>query len=179
MHSTSTPRPSLSPIPPTHFAFAERATNLVVLVRPRGSTTYPSRAQNPRPSHSRMVHRVCRPPPDSLPTWALDAYPRLPGPDFGVLPTPSPELDYAPEVVAVHDRNQMYRAQQQLPSWEVLAEDVPSRNIPASGTKRSYDYTVDDFFTDVKKRRVNPAYDSRTYIAFYSRKNSQILTHLS
>lgn len=33
-----------------------------------------------------------------------------------------------------------------------------------SGTKRSHDYTVDDFFTDVKKRRVNPAYDSRTYI---------------
>ncbi|KAI1793161.1 hypothetical protein LXA43DRAFT_886350 [Ganoderma leucocontextum] len=82
------------------------------------------------------------------------------GADFGLLPTPSPELDYTPEVVAAHDRNQMYRVQQQLPTWEVLAEDVHSRSVPVSGTKRSYDYTVDDFFTDVKKRRVNPAYDS-------------------
>nr|AZJ17930.1 PacC [Ganoderma lucidum] len=82
------------------------------------------------------------------------------GPDFGVLPTPSPELDYSPEVVAAHDRNQMYRVQQQLPTWEVLAEDVPARSGMVSGTKRSHDYTVDDFFTDVKKRRVNPAYDS-------------------
>ncbi|KAF9040390.1 hypothetical protein BDZ89DRAFT_919588, partial [Hymenopellis radicata] len=27
--------------------------------------------------------------------------------------------------------------------------------------KRSHDYSVDDFFTDMKKRRVNPSYDSR------------------
>ncbi|KAI0756324.1 hypothetical protein C8Q80DRAFT_1127939 [Daedaleopsis nitida] len=61
------------------------------------------------------------------------------GPDFGVLPTPSPELDYAQEAVSAHGRNQI---------------------IPVSGSKRSYDYaTMDEFFADVKKRRVTPAYD--------------------
>ena len=87
----------------------------------------------------------------------------LSGADFGVLPTPSPELDYAPEAVSAHGRGQMYRMHPSLPSWEVLADDVSARNVPVSGSKRSYDYTVDEFFTDVKKRRVNPAYDTRTY----------------
>ncbi|TBU49317.1 hypothetical protein BD309DRAFT_986623 [Dichomitus squalens] len=81
------------------------------------------------------------------------------GADFGVLPTPSPELDYAREVAAAHGRNHMYRVQSQLPTWEVLAEDVQNRSAPVSGSKRSYDYTVDEFFADVKKRRVTPAYD--------------------
>ncbi|KAI0639983.1 hypothetical protein C8Q77DRAFT_1046197 [Trametes polyzona] len=81
------------------------------------------------------------------------------GADFGVLPTPSPELDYAHEAAAAHHRSQMYRIQPPLPTWEVLPEDVQGRSVPVSGAKRSYDYSVDDFFTDVKKRRVNPAYD--------------------
>lgn len=55
--------------------------------------------------------------------------------------------------------------QQQLPTWEVLSDDSPSRApaTPGGPGKRSYDaaYSVDDFFTDVKKRRVNPAYDPR------------------
>jgi len=44
------------------------------------------------------------------------------------------------------------------PQWEVL------RNEPApmpTGSKRPHDYGVDDFLTDMKKRRVNPAYDPR------------------
>ncbi|KAI9068703.1 hypothetical protein FKP32DRAFT_1587472 [Trametes sanguinea] len=81
------------------------------------------------------------------------------GADFGVLPTPSPELDYGQDAAAAHSRNQLYRAQPPLPTWEVLPEDVQGRGIPVSGSKRSYDYNVDDFFTDVKKRRVTPAYD--------------------
>ncbi|KAI0714972.1 hypothetical protein C8Q76DRAFT_618792 [Earliella scabrosa] len=81
------------------------------------------------------------------------------GPDFGVLPTPSPELDYSPEAAAAHSRSQMYRVQQQLPTWEVLTDDIPHRSIPVSGSKRGYDYAVDEFFSDVKKRRVTPAYD--------------------
>ncbi|KAL1951129.1 hypothetical protein VTO73DRAFT_278 [Trametes versicolor] len=81
------------------------------------------------------------------------------GADFGVLPTPSPELDYAQNASAAHSRNQLYRIQPPLPTWEVLPEDMQGRSVPVSGAKRSYDYSVDDFFTDVKKRRVTPAYD--------------------
>ncbi|KAI8995294.1 hypothetical protein BD414DRAFT_562156 [Trametes punicea] len=81
------------------------------------------------------------------------------GADFGVLPTPSPELDYAQDAAAAHSRSQYYRIQHPLPTWEVLPEDVHGRNAPVSGAKRSYDYSVEDFFTDVKKRRVTPAYD--------------------
>ncbi|KAH9849293.1 hypothetical protein C2E23DRAFT_840648 [Lenzites betulinus] len=81
------------------------------------------------------------------------------GGDFGVLPTPSPELGYAHEAAVAHSRNQLYRIQPPLPTWEVLPEDVQGRSVPVSGSKRSYDYSVDDFFTDVKKRRVTPAYD--------------------
>ncbi|KAH9913335.1 uncharacterized protein BXZ73DRAFT_55548 [Epithele typhae] len=81
------------------------------------------------------------------------------GADFGVLPTPSPELDYASEAVAAHGRGQLYRVHPSLPTWEVLSDEVPARNMPVSGSKRSYDYAVDEFFSDVKKRRVTPAYD--------------------
>ncbi|RPD65145.1 hypothetical protein L227DRAFT_571576 [Lentinus tigrinus ALCF2SS1-6] len=81
------------------------------------------------------------------------------GPDFGLLPTPSPELDYAPEATVAHGRSQMYRVQPQVPTWEVLADDLPNRSVPVSGSKRAFEYTVDDFFTDMKKRRVTPAYD--------------------
>ena len=60
----------------------------------------------------------------------------------------------------------MYRVQQQLPTWEVLTDDIPHRSIPVSGSKRGYDYAVDEFFSDVKKRRVTPAYDPRMYPAW-------------
>ncbi|CDO73064.1 hypothetical protein BN946_scf185007.g118 [Trametes cinnabarina] len=81
------------------------------------------------------------------------------GADFGVLPTPSPELDYGQDAAEIHPRNQLYRTQPPLPTWEVLSEDAQGRSVPISGAKRSYDYGVDDFFADVKKRRVTPAYD--------------------
>jgi len=45
--------------------------------------------------------------------------------------------------------------QNSIPSWEVLRSEPVS-----AGSKRSHDdYSVDDFFTDMKKRRVNPSYD--------------------
>jgi hypothetical protein len=43
-----------------------------------------------------------------------------------------------------------------MPSWEVLHADG---SATTAGTKRSHDYGVGDFLTDVKKRRVNPSYD--------------------
>ncbi|KAL0564455.1 hypothetical protein V5O48_017591 [Marasmius crinis-equi] len=69
-----------------------------------------------------------------------------------VLPTPSPEL--APQHPAHYSPPQDVP----LPTWEVL--DPPP---VSAGLKRSYDhadYNVEDFFSDMKKRRFNPAYDS-------------------
>lgn len=55
----------------------------------------------------------------------------------------------------------MFMPNQPVPSWEVLRHDGPS-GVPV-GSKRSHDYGsgVEEFFTDMKKRRVNPAYDPR------------------
>ncbi|TFY72796.1 hypothetical protein EVG20_g233, partial [Dentipellis fragilis] len=81
---------------------------------------------------------------------------------FGVLPTPSPEMIHSPAYPLVdgshlgHPRDPY--AQPQLPTWETLRPDGSS--TPSTGAKRSHDYAVDDFFADVKKRRVNPSYDS-------------------
>jgi hypothetical protein len=49
--------------------------------------------------------------------------------------------------------------QEQLPSWEVLRSD--GNAAVSAGSKRAHDYSVDDFFTDMKKRRVTPSYDPR------------------
>ncbi|KAH9965108.1 hypothetical protein BGW80DRAFT_1438449 [Lactifluus volemus] len=48
----------------------------------------------------------------------------------------------------------------QLPTWETLRPD--NFSAPSAGTKRSHEYAVaiEDFFQDVKKRRVIPSYDS-------------------
>ena len=81
--------------------------------------------------------------------------------DFGVLPTPSPEIQHA----SVHFHNAESHEAYRLPSWEVLRADGSAASVPVSGAgaKRSFDtYSVDEFFTDVKKRRVNPSYDSST-----------------
>lgn len=55
----------------------------------------------------------------------------------------------------------MFIDHQSLPAWEVLRPDDVSVPI---GSKRSHDYSVDDFFTDMKKRRVNPSYDPREFL---------------
>ncbi|CAL1694159.1 unnamed protein product [Somion occarium] len=84
--------------------------------------------------------------------------------DFGVLPTPSPDIAHSPIRYSVPEphHHDIYNIQNQLPSWEVLRSDgTTATTTPGAGggAKRSYDYSVGDFFTDVKKRRVNPSYD--------------------
>ncbi|KAI0361001.1 hypothetical protein OH77DRAFT_1390558 [Trametes cingulata] len=119
--------------------------------RVRGENEKP-RTLAPPPSHHQVP--VARAKSTSAPLSDSSS-----GADFGVLPTPSPELDFATDAPGAHSRAQLYRVQPPLPTWEVLPEDVQGRGVPVSGAKRSYDYSVDDFFTDVKKRRVTPAYD--------------------
>lgn len=104
--------------------------------------------------------------------------------DAGLLPTPSPELGYSHPHAAVH-RNSISHGHASdiflhpgsvphhgasigsLPSWEVLRDDVASNpalgGMAAAGMKRGHD-SVEDFFSDMKKRRVAPSYDPRQYL---------------
>lgn len=98
-------------------------------------------------------------------------------PDFGLLPTPSPELGHShPHVSHRNSYSQAHPAHNSflqhhgagavgLPTWEVLRDDGSSGGLPTGaggGMKRSHD-AVEEFFTDMKKRRVNPSYDPRQY----------------
>ncbi|KAH8099334.1 hypothetical protein BXZ70DRAFT_1009148 [Cristinia sonorae] len=102
--------------------------------------------------------------------------------DFGVLPTPSPDIAHSPLNFTVADPSHphdMYGVHNhQLPSWEVLRPDGSSSSAGAAntGAKRSYDYGVGDFFTDVKKRRVNPAYDTHMAERLNTLAHSQSLS---
>ena len=62
--------------------------------------------------------------------------------------------------VLIHYRILMV-SKTQLPTWEAPRPDASS--TPSTGIKRSHDYAVavEDFFQDVKKRRVSPSYNSR------------------
>ncbi|KAJ7293104.1 transcription factor PacC [Mycena rebaudengoi] len=75
------------------------------------------------------------------------SYPNFP-------PTPSP--DFSPPPMQHHSQHspsdEMFM---QNSGWEVL------RDGATTGSKRSHDYNVDDFLTDMKKRRVTPSYDPR------------------
>ncbi|CAA7265964.1 unnamed protein product [Cyclocybe aegerita] len=79
---------------------------------------------------------------------------------FSLLPTPSPELGHpSAHPHSHHPSHDMFMSSQPLPAWEVMRNDPPS---VSTGSKRAHDsYNVDDFFTDMKKRRVNPSYDPR------------------
>ncbi|KAJ7170106.1 hypothetical protein C8R46DRAFT_1350008 [Mycena filopes] len=67
------------------------------------------------------------------------SYPNFP-------PTPSP--DFSPPPMHHHSpTDDMFPHNQ----WDGTS----------TGSKRSHDYSVDDFFTDMKKRRLSPAYDPR------------------
>lgn len=93
-------------------------------------------------------------------SYARDLTPRT---DFGLLPTPSPEMQHAPihYQPPVSDGGDAYRIQ---PPWEALRADGSSVTTTAAGagSKRSFaDYEMQEFFADVKKRRVAPAYDPR------------------
>jgi hypothetical protein len=67
---------------------------------------------------------------------------------YNVLPTPSPEIGH-PQVHAAQD---LYPE-----SWDALNQEYSATFT--AGSKRPYDYTVDEFVTDVKKRRLVPTYD--------------------
>ncbi|KAH8835874.1 hypothetical protein DL96DRAFT_1702829 [Flagelloscypha sp. PMI_526] len=71
------------------------------------------------------------------------------------LPTPSPESSPAP---SSHRSRHSPDAYPQQPTWEILRDGMPPST---AGMKRSYDSSMDDFFTDMKKRRMNPSYDPR------------------
>ncbi|KDR85408.1 hypothetical protein GALMADRAFT_132105 [Galerina marginata CBS 339.88] len=81
---------------------------------------------------------------------------------FPLLPTPSPELGHPSAHPHSHHHHQpshdmFMQSNPPLSSWDVLRSDSVS-----TGSKRSHsDYNVDDFFSDMKKRRVNPSYDPR------------------
>lgn len=82
----------------------------------------------------------------------------LTGAYFALLPTPSPELLHSPAHPLSHHPSEAHKIYlQNQPTWEAI------RTEPLVGSKRSHDYGVDDFFTDMKKRRVNPSYDPREY----------------
>lgn len=91
---------------------------------------------------------------------------------FSLLPTPSPELLHPPAHPHSHHPSSPHDIYlQNQPSWE------PTRTESLIGSKRSYDYGVDDFFTDVKKRRVNPSYDPREslLVLFFAHQFDYIL----
>ncbi|KAF8973619.1 hypothetical protein BDZ97DRAFT_1775950 [Flammula alnicola] len=81
---------------------------------------------------------------------------------FALLPTPSPELGHPSAHPQSHHHHpsshDIFMQSQSLPSWDVLRNDPGP--VP-TGSKRGHDYNVDDFFTDMKKRRVTPSYDPR------------------
>ncbi|KAG6911600.1 hypothetical protein DXG01_011903 [Tephrocybe rancida] len=93
---------------------------------------------------------------------------------LAILSTPSPELDHS----SIHHANshEAFLQNQQLASWENVQHEAP---VP-TGSKRSSDY-IDEFFTDMKKRRMNPSYDTRMAQRLddlaYSHSNSHPHSH--
>ncbi|KAG6817730.1 hypothetical protein H0H87_004521 [Tephrocybe sp. NHM501043] len=98
------------------------------------------------------------------------------GSHLAILSTPSPELDHS----SIHhtSSHDAFLHNQQLASWENVQHEAPV----STGSKRSHDY-IDEFFTDMKKRRMNPSYDSqmaqRLEDLSYSRGNSHSHGHPS
>lgn len=92
---------------------------------------------------------------------------------LGSLPTPSPELTpphHHTHHSPLHDDLFIHN---QLPPWDGLRSDSNAVHVSA-GSKRSHDndYSVDDFFNDMKKRRVNPSYDPGTLLLIFNGLNS-------
>ncbi|KAJ7109985.1 hypothetical protein C8R44DRAFT_801090 [Mycena epipterygia] len=74
------------------------------------------------------------------------SYPNFP-------PTPSPDLSPPP----MHHH---HHHSQHSPTDEMFIQNH-GWDGTTTGSKRSHDYSVDDFFTDMKKRRLSPSYDPR------------------
>ena len=93
---------------------------------------------------------------------------------FGALPTPSPEvthLQVCPYFCSLRGAHCLFTSKTQLPTWETRPD---ASSTPSTGIKRSHDYAVavEDFFQDVKKRRVSPSYNSR--MRFYPTSNNNL-----
>lgn len=82
---------------------------------------------------------------------------RVTGQAYDVISPPSPSSMHYP-LGSLPNRSSAHHAPPSLPTWETLRTDGSS--TPSAGLKRSHDYNMDDFFSDVKKRRVTPSYDS-------------------
>lgn len=113
-------------------------------------------------SHSRL-HDKAQVPTARAKSNSLSASERSSA-EYGLLSTPSPEIEQAavryPSAESAPVRGHPYHLQAQLPTWEVLTVDGSQSRTSGSSSKRTHDeYSVDDFFTDVKKRKVNPSYD--------------------
>ncbi|KZT30725.1 hypothetical protein NEOLEDRAFT_1053378 [Neolentinus lepideus HHB14362 ss-1] len=83
------------------------------------------------------------------------------GSSRGPLSTPSPEMMPSQVHIASSYSHQPAHGllpQNHLSTWEALRADGTPTTAGA-GVKRSYDHAVDEFFTDMKKRRVTPSYD--------------------
>ncbi|PPQ67163.1 hypothetical protein CVT25_005764 [Psilocybe cyanescens] len=115
-----------------------------------------------RPSNSRAKSHSSSPSDGSSPLFLRLSLLSLKAPiliaaHFALLPTPSPELGHPSAHPHSHHHHQgshelFMQSNQSMPAWDVSAS-------VSTGSKRSHDYNVDDFFTDMKKRRVNPSYD--------------------
>ncbi|KAG1749782.1 uncharacterized protein EDB91DRAFT_1109657 [Suillus paluster] len=80
------------------------------------------------------------------------------GGHYSALPTPSPELESIahPSRHVPHSSYELF-LHNQVPSWDGAKPDARASNR----NKRSLEYNVDDFFTEMKKRKVNPSYDTQ------------------
>ncbi|KIJ21954.1 hypothetical protein PAXINDRAFT_152251 [Paxillus involutus ATCC 200175] len=89
---------------------------------------------------------------------------------YDALPTPSPELEHT-----THPSRHLPGSAYDLflqNSWEATKSSSQTTSAPPRN-KRSYDYGVDELFSDMKKRKVNPSYD--THMA--ERLNNIVYAH--
>ncbi|KAI6007151.1 hypothetical protein EDD15DRAFT_2395258 [Pisolithus albus] len=81
--------------------------------------------------------------------------PSTDSPHYAILPTPSPELDRDVHFSRHVSAPTYHPFSPNHTSWDdAKTTSVPTRN------KRHLEYSVDDFFSDMKKRKVSPSYDS-------------------
>ncbi|KAI9570392.1 hypothetical protein HD554DRAFT_2085975 [Boletus coccyginus] len=109
---------------------------------------YVSRVRGDQPQNKAPLNRSLSIKPSAAPS------PPLPRPTAS-LPHgshyPSPDIDQHARYVPSSPYDLFLH--NQAPSWDSQKSAPPPRN------KRAYDHAVDDFFADVKKRKVAPSYD--------------------
>ena len=117
----------------------------------------PSAAPHPPPSLHRIGPSTASVPhgPPSPPLPSLS-----PDPSLAASPYPSPDSEQQ-VLPARHVASAAYDLflQNQVPSWDAHRPQP----VPNPRNKRSHDHAVDDFFADVKKRKVVPSYDPRAF----------------